>query len=59
LFELGREHLQEFIVVRDEGKLQVGSAQNKGIASGAIFHKAAKVFLEAILWFSRPREFDA
>ena len=59
MFELGCEHLQEFIVVRDEGKLQVGSAQNKRIASGAIFHPAAKVFLEAILPFSRPREFDA
>jgi hypothetical protein len=59
LFELRREHLQEFIVVRDEGKLQVGCAQNKRIASGAIFYRTAKVLLEAILWFSRPPEFDA
>ena len=59
IVELGCEHLQEFIVVRDEGKLQVRSAQNQRIARGAIFHPAAKVFLEAILPFSRPREFDA
>ena len=58
VFELGREHLQEFIIVRDKGKLQVGSAQNKRIASGAIFHRTTKVFLEAILTFNRPREFD-
>ena len=49
IFEMRCKHLQEFIVVRDEGNLQVGSAQNKRIASGAIFHSAAKVFLEAIL----------
>ena len=45
--------------MRDEGKLQVGSAQNNRIASGAIFHSAAKVFLEAILPFGRTRQFDA
>jgi hypothetical protein len=54
LFELRREHLREVIVVRDERKLQVGSAQNKRIASGAIFHWAPKVFLEAILSIRRP-----
>ena len=59
MFEPGCEHLQEFIVVRDEGKIQVGGTQNKRIARGAIFHPAAKVFLQAILAFSRPREFDA
>jgi hypothetical protein len=36
-------HLHDrFIVVRDEGKLQVGSAQNKRIASGAIFRRATQ-----------------
>ena len=59
MFELGCEHLQEFVVVRDEGKLQIGSAQNQHIAGGAIFHRTAKVFLEAILPFGRSREFDA
>jgi hypothetical protein len=52
IFELRREHLQEFIVVRGEGKFKVGNAQNQRITSGAIFHRAAEVVLQTILALS-------